>query len=433
MKVLIIGHACGPGLGSEPGNTWNWAWNLAQTEEVWVITHPEYKNRVDAFLAINPNANLKFNFVITNNRFDTWEPGKEQEKGIRFHYLLWLTQAYRRAVQLCDEVNFDIVHHVSWTTIAVSPPFWRIPAACVWGPVGGGQIVPDQFLGLIKSNRFKERLRTLYVRVLPFSPRLRKTLRSVDMALTTNFETKDLLERAGARKIRLFLDCGVPGEIRPVAVKPRSDHFTLLWAGRIEPQKGLLLALHALALDENPAVRMIVAGTGSADEEMKGLARSLGLEQRVDFLGRVPHPEMPALFRSCDAFFFTSLRDTFGSVVLEAMSNGLPVVTVNHQGVGAFVPEDASIKVPVSSLNETVKDLALAIQALAAEPDYRAEMAKGALRFAEQQSWRRRAELMKGLYQEIIDSRGSGVRLAKIMKSAVRPGDSLEITSPNAK
>ena len=71
---------------------------------------------------------------------------------------------------------------------------------------------------------------------------------------------------------------------------------------------------------------------------------------------------MAALFQRCDAFFFTGLRDTFGSVVLEALSNGLPVVTVNHQGVGAFVPEDASIKVPVSSLDDTVKDLALAFK-----------------------------------------------------------------------
>ena len=58
MKILIVGHACGPGLGSEPGNTWNWAWQLSRTHEVWVIAHPEYKDRVDRFLAHQPNQRL---------------------------------------------------------------------------------------------------------------------------------------------------------------------------------------------------------------------------------------------------------------------------------------------------------------------------------------------------------------------------------------
>ena len=49
MKVLIVGHPCGPGMGSEPGNTWNWAWHLSRTNQVWVIAHPEYKDRVDSF------------------------------------------------------------------------------------------------------------------------------------------------------------------------------------------------------------------------------------------------------------------------------------------------------------------------------------------------------------------------------------------------
>ena len=432
MKVLIIGHACGPGLGSEPGNTWNWAWSLADSDEVWVIAHPEYKSRVDAFLEQNPNSRLRFNWVTTNSRFDTWVPGKEQEKGIRLHYFLWLREAYRTAGVLCEQVKFDIAHHVSWTTIAISPPFWRLPVPCVWGPVGGGQTIPKPFLCLIRSNRLKERLRTLYVRSLPFSPRLKKSTRSAELVLATNFDTRDLLEKAGARNVRLFLDCGVSGDLPQLGPKPTSEQFTLLWAGRIEPQKGLLLALHAMALDENPAVRMVVAGTGSAEGDMRSLASSLCLDSRVDFLGRVPHAEMTSLFQSCDAFFFTGLRDTFGSVVLEALSNGLPVVTVNHQGVGAFVPEDASIKVPVSSLDDTVKDLALAIQALASEPDYRSEMSRGALRFAEQQTWRRRAELMRGLYREVIDSRLSRVRSPKKGKRASREAESLTVSSAGA-
>src|ERR1700760_4990204 len=101
MKILVIGHACSPGLGSEPANTWNWSWRLSQTDQVWVIAHPEYKQRVDDFLAARElNGNLTFLWTTTNSRFDYWIPGQEQEKGIRLHYCLWLREAYRRAVEL---------------------------------------------------------------------------------------------------------------------------------------------------------------------------------------------------------------------------------------------------------------------------------------------------------------------------------------------
>ena len=55
MKVLLVGHSCGPGLGSEPGITWNWARHLSKQHEVWVITRPEYRDRVETYLSRRPN------------------------------------------------------------------------------------------------------------------------------------------------------------------------------------------------------------------------------------------------------------------------------------------------------------------------------------------------------------------------------------------
>jgi glycosyltransferase involved in cell wall biosynthesis len=138
---------------------------------------------------------------------------------------------------------------------------------------------------------------------------------------------------------------------------------------------------------------------------MEDLARSLGLGNRVEFLGRVPHETMEELFQSCDALVFTSLRDSFGSVVLEAMSYGLPAVALNHQGMRAFVPDDAALKVSVNTPEQVIHDLANAFDHLGSNPQLKQSMSEAALSFAESQTWRHRADKMNEFYAETTGDR----------------------------
>jgi glycosyltransferase involved in cell wall biosynthesis len=131
-------------------------------------------------------------------------------------------------------------------------------------------------------------------------------------------------------------------------------------------------------------------------------AAHMGLRERVKFLGMVPHEEMPTVFREADAFVFTSLRDSSGAVVIEAMAWGLPVIVPDHQGVGTFVPEGAGIKFPVESPERTVRYLAEAIELVASRPDLREKMARESWSFAQTERWDRRAERMLSLYEKLV-------------------------------
>src|SRR5260370_15565173 len=121
MKLLLIGHQCGPGMGSEPGNTWNWAQYLSRSHHVWVLAHPQYRSKVNAFMSQNPNPNLQFVWITPKSRLDPWDP-QRSERGIRLHYFLWLSEAYKSAQRLCREISFHIAHHVSWGTVVAPPP-----------------------------------------------------------------------------------------------------------------------------------------------------------------------------------------------------------------------------------------------------------------------------------------------------------------------
>src|SRR3954468_15550594 len=88
MKIVLIGHACAPNMGSEPGNTWNLASQLSARHQVWVVAYPQRKAETDRHLELHPNANLNFIYVTPKAAIDPWDP-KRGERGFRLHYLLW--------------------------------------------------------------------------------------------------------------------------------------------------------------------------------------------------------------------------------------------------------------------------------------------------------------------------------------------------------
>ncbi|HXH50642.1 MAG TPA: glycosyltransferase family 4 protein [Terriglobia bacterium] len=224
-----------------------------------------------------------------------------------------------------------------------------------------------------------------------------------------------MLERAGARRVMLFLDTGIGEQFLPAEVLQRvpGPQIALLWAGRLQPRKCLPLLLEALMQCKDLPLRLLVAGKGAMRGEWETLSQRLGLCNRVEFLGQVGYDQMPALYRSADVFIFTSLRDAFGSQVLEAMASGLPIIALDHQGVGAFVPDSAGVKVPIAGPPDTVSSLGAAIRLLATSPEARDRMGLAAWEFARTQTWHRRAELMTHWYEEIVQDRSNTFTLSE--------------------
>ncbi|MDZ7809374.1 MAG: glycosyltransferase [Arhodomonas sp.] len=119
----------------------------------------------------------------------------------------------------------------------------------------------------------------------------------------------------------------------------------LLAVGRLWEQKdysNLLRAFARLAGDGRPP-RLAIVGDGPLRAELEGLADSLGVTDRVRFLG-IRH-DVPALMAACDLFVLSSAWEGFGLVVAEAMACERPVVATDCGGVREVVG-DAGFLVP---------------------------------------------------------------------------------------
>jgi glycosyltransferase involved in cell wall biosynthesis len=415
MNILLVGHTCCPGRGSEPGITWNTAWNLAEHHRVWVITHPQHQAETDEFLAANPRANLRMVYLNLPPKWDPWDMTRG-ERGVKLHYLMWQHVALRKARELVEVERIDIAHHISFGTINAAPLLHKLPIPVVWGPLGGGEVMPLAFRRYFKGRLPKELLRRAYSAALPFVPSIRRMSKRARMCLVSNRESARILQRAGARNIELAIDCGLPDGYAHDATPARasSKQLQLLWAGRFEHRKALPLALEALA-QTAADTKLIVAGDGPLKSQWDRLAAELGVADRVEFVGSVPWSTMSRLFRESHAFVFTSLRDRFGTVVLEAMAHGLPILTLDHNGVACFVPDAGGIRVPVTVPEQTVAELAAGMERLAASPAEREQMGAAALAYARTRTWRTRAQELVRIYKRL--SAGTPIEAARSFRA----------------
>jgi glycosyltransferase involved in cell wall biosynthesis len=112
--------------------------------------------------------------------------------------------------------------------------------------------------------------------------------------------------------------------------RPIGRPLTFVTVGSLVPVKGHRRVLEAFgrlsALEPSLDWRLIVAGDGPLRSDLEASARSLGLGERVEFRGDVPHDGLPDLLRACDCFVIGSFHEAECMAALEAMAAGLPWV-----------------------------------------------------------------------------------------------------------
>jgi glycosyltransferase involved in cell wall biosynthesis len=241
----------------------------------------------------------------------------------------------------------------------------------------------------------------------PSRPGLRGTLayrvldaflcRRADAVIVPSHAVEKLLvERLGfpARKLTV-----IPGGVVPPPSPPAKPNGTVVGTvNTLEPVKGLDVFLRAAAglADARPNLRFAIVGTGSAEDGLRALARSLGIAERVEFPGYLPKDE--ALER-LSVFVLTSYMENCPMALLEAMAAGVPVVATAVGGVPE-IATDGTAQL-VDAADEAA--LAAAIERLLDDPGLRERQAAAAReRVLDRFTSAGSARATLGLYQRLL-------------------------------
>lgn len=405
LKVLISAYACEPDMGSEPGVGWNFVTTMAAKHDVWVLTRANNRARIEAALKKRPTRGLSFVYYDLPRWARWWKRGGI---GVQLYYYLWQLGAIRAGRNVHREVGLDVSHHVTfvryWTPAAaafVGTPF-------VWGPVGGGESMPEAFFReLGPAERRYELLRAVMRWLGERDPLVRATCRRVDVGFATTKESLVRIERLTRAAVEELSEVAIP-EDDLVLLGSRArvrDGADILFfsAGRLIGWKGYHLSLRAFAEAGLTNARYVMAGDGPMREQLELLVDELGIRERVVFLGAVPRAEVLVWLAKADVFVHPSLHDSGGWATLEAMAAGLPVICLNLGGPATQVTPDSGRSIEATEPVPTIRAIAASMADLAADPLLRVSLGEAARRRVETEyTWGVKAERVAGAYLAAI-------------------------------
>ena len=185
----------------------------------------------------------------------------------------------------------------------------------------------------------------------------------------------------------------------------KSDEpFKIIWIGKFDFRKQLPIAIKSITAMNQRNVELHICGTGNDDavNEMKRMAEICGIASKCHWHGNVSHDKILKMMASSDLMFFTSIMEATSTVVLEAITVGLPILCFNTCGFGPIVKDFAGITVELSNPYKSVQDFAHELSLLYQNRAVLNDISTRMLEKRQELTWEAKAKKLVRHYEEIL-------------------------------
>lgn len=455
ISILINAYACSPGMGSEPGMAWNWCVNLAKYCELHIITEGEFWEKIENSLTPNSltpclfpkgqggdmplsNEFLK-NSIPRDERIDNapvneygltatqirnlhfyYNPigGDNNERCAKIrrmcwnqgdwrfykYYRQWQWRTYLMAKEICKKHHIDVLHQLNMIGFREPGYLWKIEGVpLVWGPVDAKDAFPVEYLdgAGFKVKAFMSLKNRITQWQLQHSERVRNMVKRSSVVVSASSNSQKAFKKYFGIDSPLINETGCYEKEATEIKMTQKDTFDLLWVGKMDFRKQLVLAIRAVATAFHHDIRLHVVGGGDVSV-YQNEAEKFGIMDLCIWHGAVLHDEVQRIMCQSDLFFFTSVAEGTPHVVLEAIGNGLPVLCFDTCGQGDCVNDKVGIKIPLTNPQQSVKDFAEQIEYLYSHRDVLKQMSDNCAEHRKKLSWDWKARQMVNLYNKIL-------------------------------
>ena len=410
MTILINAYACSPGMGSEPGMAWNWVSNLAKFCELYIITEGEFRDKIEEVvptLEQGKNMHFYYNPVSDEIRKMCWNQGDW-----RFYkfYREWQWKTYLMAKDICSKEKIDVLHQLNMIGFREPGYLWKLSqengVPFVWGPIGGIKQFPTAYLkgAGLKMKLFNRLKNFLNVWQLKHDKRVNEAFKTAKVLVSSIPDSYRAIKKyKGLESVVIpetgcFLSENIPTD------RFDEKEFHVMWVGKFDFRKQLPLALRAVAIADNPNIVLDVYGSGS-DEQVgsaKRLVDAMGINGRVIWHGNQPNDVVMNAMRKAQLFLFTSVSEDTSTVVLEAVSNRLPVLCFDACGMAAVIEDKVGRKVALSEPIMSAHEFARLLNELEHDRTLLKQMSVNCKERQKELSWEVKAKTMVEWYEKIL-------------------------------
>lgn len=403
MNILLSSYSINPFHGSEDGIGWNWLINVCKNfnspeDRIWVIT--KKFNEKDTRAGIEKAGLKNVELVIVDvpaalNWF--------REKYSVFHhmyYILWQRTAYNWVKK--SGIKFDIIHHVTMGDFRITGCMYKSKDAyTIFGPVGGGQSTPKS-LKCYEKYKSVEKFREFINKSRAVSPFYKSRIKKFNAVYAINGETYSIMSKALGKKCNMLVEIAVPEEFRNLNID-RETHKTvkIIFVGRFIGKKGVFLLADVIKhMNRSLPFEFEFYGSGPLKEQLNDFIIQNSLSEKVKICGSIPHSDISKVYSEADIFVMPSLRETGGTVLVEAMAHKLPIVALDMSLCSQFKKYNCGIFVDtVQSREKIIDDFAKAIEKLVKEPALRAEFGQNGCEYVDRElNWDRKFDTVYGKF-----------------------------------
>ena len=186
--------------------------------------------------------------------------------------------------------------------------------------------------------------------------------------------------------------------------KKENNKRVFLVACRMIYLKGIDFLLDALLkIPEGVDYQVRIIGDGPELNHLrKRCEENIKLSEHVYFTGAIPYTKMKMEYAKADVFIMPSIRETTGTVLLEAMSKGIPVITINKFGGAILFDKNTGWLYDGNDKDEYIENLKNAILECVSNPDEVVRRGKNARKKAENYTWQEKNKKYQKIYEEIL-------------------------------
>ena len=411
--ILLMAYQISPTRGSEYAVGWNFTINLAKNNRVFVLCgasgdHMGDTAEVENYFKDNPHPNIHLIPIKPSKLANTVNRLNKLGLTPAFYiaYNLWHKQVYKIAQSIISKQQIDVIHHLNPIGFREPGYLWKIDKPFIWGPIGGAKFIK---LGLTNNipniHKLFFWLKNIINHVqLSYNKRLCIAVEKSSELIFCNSEMKYAFETYLGKTGKIISEQGSNKRLITLNSKKKTFiQLDIVWAGNIRYIKNLPMLFHILSsIKKQYNWKLHLIGGGEKIKQTKTMALKLNIYDNIIWYGRKSRNETIDIMSQCDLHVLSSLSEGNPAVLYEAISLGIPTISLDQDGMHDILKNNNGILVPTSTYKKTIKLYAQKIDELIENPKILEELKERTKTLATQVTWEKKIQQFEAIYEEAI-------------------------------